>query len=164
MRKLAILFCLTGATAVAEEFEPWGEAGAWAVFVNPAVGHGCFAQRTLDNGTVVQIGAEPARDGGFFAVYNAEWTDIEDGETGILNFDFGDERFAGEAIGSVLNGMPGGYAFFDNPNFVTEFAQRNTARVWGESDRDVEISLKGTKLAIDTVLACQKEQPVPASE
>ena len=66
MRYLAILVCLAGGPALATEFEAWGESGAWSILVNPSVGYGCFAQRSFNDGVVVQIGAEPARDGGFF--------------------------------------------------------------------------------------------------
>jgi len=164
MRILIAIMCIVGVSASASELTSWEEIGTWEVLVDPAVGNGCLAQRVFDDGTLVQIGAEPARNGGFFAAYNAEWSDIKDGATGIVNFDFGDARFAGDVVGRINQNLPGGYAFFDNPNFVTEFGKRQSVKVTGESGRLVEIDLTGSKRAIEAVLACQKEQPEPASK
>lgn len=161
---IAVILMAAEAVTAAEEIKTWGESGDWSILVDPTVGNGCLAQRIFDDGTQVQIGAEPSRDGGFFAAYNAGWTNIEEGETGIVSFDFGDARFAGDVVGRLWDGLPGGYAFFDNPNFVTEFGKRNSVKISGEKGRLVEIDLSGTKRAIDAVLACQKEQPKPATE
>ena len=154
---IAVLPCLS----FAQEVNEWGKEGDWSILVNPGNGYGCYAEKQFPDGTVVQIGSEPLRKGGFFAAYNAEWTHIEDGATGKVIFDFGSEKFGGEAVGRVQGGLPGGYAFFDNPNFVSEFAGRNSVKVSGNSEREAEISLAGTKRAIDAVKACQAEQPAP---
>ncbi len=111
MRVLLATLCLAGGSALAAELQPWGDPGPWTILVDPAAGNGCLAQRSFDDGTVVQIGAEPARKGGFFAGYHEEWTNIEEGAVGVLNFDFGDARFAGEVVGRFHDGLPGGYAF-----------------------------------------------------
>lgn len=163
MRVLVPIFCITGAFAAASELETWGDSGIWQILIDASVGNGCLAQRSFDDGTLVQIGAHPAQSGGFFAAYNFEWTDIQNGAVGIVSFNFGDERFAGDVVGKIRQGLPGGYAFFDNPNFITEFAKRQTVTVSGESGRLLEIDLTGSKTAIDSILACQKEQPEPAS-
>ncbi len=163
MRVLVAIMCFVGVSASASDLETWGEMGAWEILVDAAVGNGCLAQRVFEDGTLVQIGAEPARNGGFFAAYNAEWSDIENGATGVVNFDFGDARFAGDVVGKIDQDLPGGYAFFDNPNFVTEFGKRQSVKISGESSRLVEIDLTGSKRAIEAVLACQEEQPEPTS-
>ena len=163
MRILAVIVCIVGTSAAADELATWGESGKWQILIDPAAGNGCLAQRSFEDGTLVQIGAEPARSGGFFAAYNADWSDIEDGAVGVVNFDFGDAKFAGEATGRVAQDLPGGYAFFDNPNFVTEFGKRQTVKISGKSGREVEIDLTGSMKALGSVQACQKEQPEPAS-
>ena len=164
MRVLIATMCIVGISASASELEAWREMGPWKVLVDPAVGNGCLAQRVFDDGRLVQIGSDPARNGGFFAAYNADWSDIKDGATGIANFDFGDARFAGDVVGRMNQNLPGGYAFFDNPNFVTEFGKRQSVKVTGASGRLVEIDLTGSKRAIEAVLVCQEEQPEPASK
>lgn len=164
LKYFSFFLILISANVYADETKKWKALGDWDILVDPAVGNGCLAQRDFEDGMRVQIGAVPSREGGFFAAYHSDWTHIEDGEVGVLNFDFGDARFAGEVVGRLSNTLPGGYAFFDNPNFVTEFAKRNSVRVWGEREDVIEISLAGTAKAIDAVLACQKEQPKIVAE
>jgi len=161
---LAAIAIVSGTAVAASDFSDWGAAGAWKILVDPTNGNGCLAQKTFDDGTVIQIGGVPVRKGGFFAAYHADWTDIEAGAAGVLTFDFGDARFAGDVVGKIADGIPGGYAFFDNPAFVDEFAKRNSVKFSGERGKGAEISLAGTTKALAAVRACQKEQPKPAQD
>ncbi len=163
MKTLAItvLFALWAGAAAAQTLDEWGEVGDWDVLIDPTAGDGCLAQKSFEDGTIVQIGAAPEMAGGFFAAYNADWTDIEEGATGTLNFDFGEARFAGDAVGVILNETPGGYAFFDNPAFTSEFGKRQSVTVSGDGEKAVQIDLTGTTKAIEAVLTCQEEQPKP---
>lgn len=92
------------------------------------------------------------------------WTHIQAGHIGTIKFEFADARFASDAIGRVNDDLPGGYAFFDNPNFVNAFAKRNSVKFSGESGVWFEISLSGAQQAIAAVRNCQKEQPSVLSE
>ncbi len=141
--------------------EQWGESGDWAILIDPEKGNGCLAWRAFEDDMTVEIGAAPNQAGGFFAAYNPAWVQVEDGATGIVRFDFGDAQFEGEAVGVYKNGVPGGYAFFDNPAFVTEFGKRQSVTIIGESGAEVELDLSGSAKAIEAVLACQAEQPEP---
>lgn len=156
----ALLSLICAAAASAEEPVQWGQTGDWTIWVDPTVGHGCYMARTYDDETVIRIGTVPARRGGFLAAHNANWTDIEEGGEGVLRIDFGDALFEGTVVGTVYDDLPGGYAFFDNPDFVNEFRKRNSLILIGrKSGYRVEIDLKGTSKGINAVLACQKEQP-----
>ncbi len=141
--------------------ERWGESGDWTILIDPEKGNGCLAWKPFEDEMTVEIGAAPNQAGGFFAAYNPAWVQIEDGATGIVQFDFGDAKFEGEAVGVYKNGVPGGYAFFDNPAFVTEFGKRQSVTIIGESGAEVELDLSGSAKAIEAVLACQAEQPEP---
>ncbi|WP_170482535.1 hypothetical protein [Ruegeria arenilitoris] len=141
--------------------ERWGESGDWTILIDPEKGNGCLAWKPFENDMTVEIGAAPNQAGGFFAAFYPAWVQIEDGATGIVKFDFGDAQFEGEAVGVFKNGVPGGYAFFDNPAFVTEFGKRQSVTIIGESGADVELDLSGSAKAIEAVLACQAEQPEP---
>lgn len=166
MRTLSLIAALAatlGGPALAEPLTHWGDSGDWEILIDAETGNGCLAQRQQEDGVVVQVGSVPNKNGGFFAAMHADWTDIEEGVENTLKFDFGDAKFKGDGMGVIRSGLPGGYAFFDNPNFVQEFGKRNSVKVWGEKERVVEISLAGTKKAIDAVLACQKEQPESGS-
>ncbi|WP_425043697.1 hypothetical protein [Primorskyibacter sp. S87] len=154
---------LLATTAAAEgEPEQWGESGSWKILVDQSNGNGCFAQKDLESGARVEIGFAPVRGGGFFAVMHPDWTDIEDGQKAVIEFDFKDARFAGEVVGAIRQGLPGGYAYFDNPAFADEFGKRNVVTVKGEQeDRVVDVNLKGSMKAIGAVKECQKQQPDP---
>lgn len=155
-----LLFSLSASALLAEDLETWGEAGGWAILIDPSSGNGCLMEKTLDDSTRVQIGAVPDRQGGFLAVYNLAWDDIEEGVEGVVRMDFGDALFEGAVEGRVLDGIPGGYAFFDNPNFVDEFAKRDTLLVTGKnSGHSVEVDLTGTTKGLSAVRACQEELP-----
>ncbi|PYG25502.1 hypothetical protein C8N36_1314 [Pelagimonas varians] len=159
-----LLFIFSASALSAQSYEQWGEAGDWKILVNVDEGNGCLAQKTFEDGTLVQMGAEPLRAGGFFAAYNAAWVNIEDGAEGTVNFDFGDARFAGDAMGKFMEDTPGGYAFFDNPAFLDEFVKRKNVVISGDGGNEVTIDLSGTTKAVAALRACQKEQPDIDSE
>ncbi|MDJ0859804.1 MAG: hypothetical protein QNJ03_12030, partial [Dinoroseobacter sp.] len=98
--------------------ETWGSAGDWAIKLREGPVNTCYATRELQDGSRVEIGFAPDRGRGYFAIYNADWTHIQDGQDGVVEFDFGNARFAGESVGRIENGFPGGYAAFNNPAFV----------------------------------------------
>lgn len=164
MRYLAIALLVTGGAVSAADAVLWQKFGDWTVNIDGADASRCFASRTMDDGSEIQIGTEPALDGGYFAIYNAEWTHIEDGQTGSVEFDFGVSRFGGDAVGRYENGVPGGYAFFNNPNFVQEFSRRQSVTIVGTKGAKFKLDLTGTSRAIRGVLACQDEQPLPGTD
>ena len=164
MRHFAILLLMTAGPVSAAESVLWETVGDWDIKISHEDASRCFASRTMDDGSEVQIGTEPSLDGGYFAIYNAEWTHIEEGKEGSVEFDFGVSRFGGDAVGKIENGVPGGYAFFNNPNFVQEFARRQTVNVIGSQGAEFELDLTGTSRAIRGVLACQDDQPLPEAD
>ncbi len=160
MRKvLLISFTMAlGSAACGAELEQWGEAGDWTVFVDAESGNGCLAQKKFDGDLTIEIGAAPNQSGGFFAAYNPAWTSVEEGKIALVKFDFEDAAFEGDAVGVLRDGLPGAYAFFDNPEFVKEFGKRLSVVVSGEDGTEIEIDLAGTTNAIEAVQACQAEQ------
>lgn len=112
----------------------------------------------MEDNSDVQIGFDPDEQGGYFAIYNPEWTHIKEGQKGTVTFDFGDEKFAGDAFGKYLNGIPGGYAFFNNPAFAEAFARRQNVKVSGSNGRSYEMDLTGTSRAVQAVRDCQAAQ------
>ena len=153
-----------GAPASGQDSETWGVSGDWEILVDPETGNGCLMQKRLDDGLVLQFGAEPLRKGGFVAAYSPDWTFIEEGSTGTVRFEFPDVIFEGEVVAEVRDGIPGGRAFFDNPNLPFEFAKRRSMTIVGQRVGRIEIKLDGTFLAIQAVRACQKEQVMPSAD
>ena len=163
MRRIAIL-TLSVMPVSALAADVWQTVGDWTILINTEGTGKCFASRELDDGSEVQIGAEPTLDGGYFAIYNEAWTHIEEGQDGTVEFDFGTARFGGEANGRIENGKPGGYAFFNNPAFVQKFARSQTVKIIGSQGNTFELDLTGTSKAIRGVLACQDALPEPEAE
>jgi len=158
MMAIAGFAIATGPGAIAEELATWDTSGEWAILIDPSTGNGCLMEKQFDDGTLVQFGYVPNRKGGFFAAFNPDWTDIEDGATGTVKFEFPKIRFVGDVVGVAKDGHFGGYAFFDNPNVTLEFARNNDMTIIGELGRNIEVNLKGTSNAIKAVKACQAEQ------
>jgi len=114
-------------------------------------------EKTFEDGTLVQVGYVPDRHGGFFAAYNPAWTNIENDAIGTLQFDFGKSLFGGKYVGIATAGRYGGYAFFNNPEFIKEFGRRNSVTIKGDKKHSLNFSLKGTSKAINAVRGCDAE-------
>ncbi|MDU8944265.1 hypothetical protein [Ovoidimarina sediminis] len=158
IKKLAITLILFGLPGHATEGRTWSEAGDWVILIDPENGNGCFMEKEFDDATLVRMGHVPNRRGGFFAAYNAGWTELGEGKIEDLRFDFGDALFGGEAEIVAESDRPGGYVFFDNPGFIDEFAKRNSVWVYPKGAAGFEIDLKGTSAALAAVQSCQSEQ------
>ena len=165
MRRAVVvaMVLVAGGSALAEEPELYAEAGDWQILIN-AETNGCFARTGFEDGLIIEIGVDPVKDGGYFGAYNPAWDAINEGAKGEVSFDFGDSRFAGEIVGVVREGVPGGYAFFDNPAFVTEFTKRHSVAVSGDGGAKFDVDLAGTTKAVQAVLDCQEKQPDPPAE
>ncbi len=161
MRYLTAILILTAAPLAASNARVWQTVGEWTIRIGSDDASRCFASRVMDERSEVQIGTEPTLDGGYFAIYNASWDHIEDGAQGLVEFDFGTSRFGGDSFGKIENDVPGGYAFFNNPAFIQEFARRQTVTIIGKSGAEFVLDLTGTSSAIRGVLACQDERPEP---
>lgn len=157
---LSALLCVLCGGAMASDLPKWGDVNDWEIHIDPATGNGCFIEKLFDDGTLVQFGNEPLRDGGFFAAYNITWTEIKQGEVTTIKFDFDGDRFSGEATGEVKGTLHGGRAFFDNPAIALDFARKNVMTVIG-TRAEVKIPLKGTGAALKKLKECQLMQPLP---
>jgi hypothetical protein len=138
--------------------ETWSEVGDWRILVDPSNGNGCYMEKEFEDATLVRLGHVPNRRGGFFAAFNKNWSELKDGSSADIRFDFGDALFGGQGEIMVVDDRPGGYVFFDNPGFIAEFAKRNSVWVYPKGEAGVEIALTGTSAAIAEVQRCHAEQ------
>ncbi len=156
MKRLWLCLSLLLPTAPLAQTHPeFATVGDWTVRTNPTNGNGCYMEKSFDSGTLVQIGVVPDENGAFFAAYNAAFDGVEEGAEGTVLFDFGDSRFQGAVKGAFLNGVPGGYAFFDNPEFAREFGKRTKVLVQGGAGRSEEIDLTGSMKGLRSIQACR---------
>ncbi|MEM9393289.1 MAG: hypothetical protein AAGA38_05500 [Pseudomonadota bacterium] len=154
-----LLTCLYLALATAPSAaEEWGSTGLWKILLRDGPVNTCYAMRQLPDESIVEIGFARERGRGYFAIYNAAWTHLEDGRKGVVEFDFGNARFAGETVGRIENGFPGGYAAFNNPAFVDAFARGRSVKIIGTEGAEFELDLTGTHRAIAEIRTCAAAQ------
>ncbi len=156
----ALLISLAPVSAVYanDALEPWGQSGEWAILVDRDNGNGCLIQRDFDEGVRIRIGYVPDRDGGFFSALGKDWQQIEPGKTGVAKFISDRDKFAGEVDMVEEDGWYGGWAFFNNPEFTQELAQRRSITVIGPEGNAFDVDLAGSARAIREAERCQLAQ------
>ncbi|KUJ79236.1 hypothetical protein [Ruegeria profundi] len=162
-QSIGLAFCIVSGH-VSAETKVWGSAESWDILIDVAAKNSCYATRTTDDQSTVFIGFENGGAGGYFAVYNPAWTEIDDGQKGLVEFDFSEEIFAGEAVGKYRNGVPGRYAFFNNPAFADAFARYEQVKITGSKEATFSMVLTGTHRAVASVRECQSAQGTRAAE
>ena len=136
----------------------WATEGDWEILSRSGEGPECFARRIYEGETEVQIGTVPSPAGWYFAAYNSNWTHLNEGTVRQVEFEFSDVIFAGHAEFRMQAGSPGGYAFFNNPEFLDEFGKRMSVTVSGPNGTGIDIDLSGSKRAVAAVENCQSAQ------
>ena len=154
----ALFLALSAYPATAEDLKKWGDAGAWQVFVDAAVGNGCLIEKTFEDGSRMRMGDLPEKNGNFLSVVNKAWTQIDEVETVVVHFDLDGVVFGGDVEYIIDGDWRGGFAFFNNPALFEEFAKKNTMTITGPSNQPVSYSLKGTGKALKALDECRKEK------
>ena len=144
--------------APADQHALWNESGSWTVFVNASVGNGCFIERQTEDNTQIRLGYLPERLGGFFSVANPDWSELEPGVTQEIALFFDGATFSGETEFFEEGGYFGGFSFFNNPNFLTDFAKRKKLTIVGPEGDKTIVDLTGTSRAINAMNTCQEAQ------
>ena len=152
----AILWTLVG-SAYAEDLIKWKDAEEWHIFVDADVGNGCLMEKLFEDGSRMRIGYLPEREGGFLSVANQSWTEMTEEKNFTVRIDLDDVAFGGEVENIVDDNWRGGYAFFNNPAFLDEFARRNEITITGPKNQPVSYSLAGTSKALAALKECNDE-------
>lgn len=145
-------------TCAAAQVSEWATSGDWRVSVGAETGNGCYIEKDFDSGIRFVLGFLPDRDGGFIAALNTEWTHLTPGDKAVVKFFTSEEKFAGEVEMIERDGLHGGWAFFNNPAFVSEIAKRRSLRIVGPEGGEFELDLTGSALAIAEMKRCQAAQ------
>lgn len=130
-------------------------AGDWEIVRQTTADGDCLMRKAFSDGLVVEAGFVSAKDGAFLAAYHPDWNDITVGETVFMAFHFGDVGFGGDVEAIEVDGLKGGYAFFDNPAFSEELARRDTLTITSPNGEKTDVNLRGTSRAIAAVENCQ---------
>jgi hypothetical protein len=154
---VAISALFAGA-ALAQDLVPYGEAGGFAVMVDPTLGNGCFLTSDFEDGSTVRIGLDPTVEKGYVATFNQAWGDIVDGQEYPVTFMLDDQQYDGTATGIHLSDVPGALIYFDSADFLNDLGTRSTLSLSANGEEVMVIDLTGTDEALAMTLACQAEQ------
>jgi hypothetical protein len=149
---------LLAGVAMAQDLVPYGEAGGYAVVVDPTLGNGCLLTSEFEDGSTVRIGFDRTAEKGYIATFNEAWGDIVDGQEYPVTFMLDDQQYDGTATGIHLSEVPGALIYFDSVDFLNDLASRSTLSLSAEGEEVMVIDLTGTDEAIGMTIACQEEQ------
>lgn len=159
-RVLATGLCLCGwgteSTAQIGEF--WGTSGNWTVFVDQDAGNGCFVETTAGEDVRIRVGYLPDRLGGFFSAASPSWFELKANTVQKISVLFDGALYAGEFEVFQDESYVGGSAFFNNPNFLKDFAKRNSMTLIGPDGDKETVNLKGSSRALKALDECQMAQ------
>lgn len=148
---VAVLFAVGPAMSAPVEFS---RSGPWQILYDPDVELECYMEQTNPAGVVLRFGLYGIRDRGFFSAMSKDWDHIDQDTEAELHFDFGDDLFAGTAKGFVDGPYRGGYAYFNNPEFIQAVAAKMTLSIDGNRRVPVHVDLTGTSRALGDVRRC----------
>jgi hypothetical protein len=155
---LAIGLVLGAGAALSQDLVSYGEAGGWAIAVDPTLGNGCLMTSDFDDGSTVRIEFDRNAGRGYVATFNANWGDIEDGVEYPVSFMLDDQQYDGTAVGLHLDEMPGALISFDSADFLVDLATRSVLSLLNEGGEVMAIDLAGSHAAIEMTIACLDEQ------
>jgi len=160
---MAAVFALGATAAVASddsilpkdnaEFMNYGEESGWNIFVDKSR-NTCLIERVDENSNVVQMGLTPDKEFGYLGVFTRADMEFEDDRVELLmdnKLYYGDTTAAPP---NLADGYKGGYLLANNPDFVDDVMNRENMIVMPETTFAFEISLDGTKKAIEAARAC----------
>ncbi len=158
LRILIVCFLWPAAVLGDSHHEDWSTIGDWTILIDESAGRGCFMQKDFDNGIRIRIGYYPKRGGGFLSGLSKEWDHLEVGSTSIVKFIMDTEKFAGDAEVIEEGEWKGGFAFFNNPDFPTQLARRNSLEIIDPNGVRHTFGLSGTFRTLAQLEKCQSEQ------
>lgn len=135
-------------------YVPLGDVQGWHLFINDA-DQACFMETETDTGLVVQMGSGNDTDKGYLAVFTKDKAEIANDKTHEITFQLGPDTFTGKAEMTTRDGYSGGYLLGNNPLLVYDLANADTLVVNPGGKNQFEVSLKGSKAALEAVAVCQ---------
>lgn len=158
MRKLigtTIIAAILATPVLAVDLVPVAQAGAWGILQDPNHGNNCLTEATMADGTVVRVGFRKEGKEGMMSAFNAAWGEMKLGKNHPVEIKLGADSYAGKAEKRDLDTARGMDVFFDNPQFVSDFANAEEMTIWADGAELAKVGLAGSKEAIEALLACQ---------
>jgi hypothetical protein len=136
----------------------WGKVAGWDILIDPTLGNGCFIFTTYDGGTALRLGFSPDDGEAYLMVGNLKWGSIEHGKTYSVDLRMDrDTPWHATATGVDFDGVPLLMATTDDPDFLYDFAKKNSLQVTYRGTVVATLSLRGTYAAITEMVRCQDQ-------
>ena len=137
----------------------WKETGGWRIYMDPTMGNACYLSSAFDEGTVLRIGFDftTKTKRMYIALGNEKWTSVQDGKDYPVEIRF-DSRPAWKTMarGITASGSKWLQIPTSDPNFADEFGRKNSMHARFQGREIAALRLKGSRKAVDEMLACQK--------
>jgi hypothetical protein len=153
-----LLGTLLAAPAYAVDLQPWGEVDAWTVLTDPNHRDGCATETGYSDGTYFRMGFIHKGKKAYIATFSPAWAQIDHNKKFPVEIALDADTFEGTAHRVKLNGVHGAKIKFDNPEFLTDIANKNKMTISTNGTQVVSIGLKGSKAALEQTIVCQSEQ------
>ena len=113
----------------------------------------------MDPLTLLRLGFTEANRSAYIMIGNKNWKSIEAGKDYDLKFQFDRlSPWSGTATGSHIGKtkFPMLFIIFSKPDFLKEFGRKHLLRVTYKGSKIALLKLRGSKLALDEMLLCQR--------
>jgi hypothetical protein len=136
----------------------WGKSGGWDILIDPTLGNGCFIYTVYTGGIGLRLGFSPDDGEAYLMVGSKSWASIEHGKTYSIELRMDrDAPWRASATGVDFDGLPLLMATTDDPDFLIDFAKKNSLQVTYRGSVVATLSLRGTYAAISEMLNCQEQ-------
>ncbi|GGF88979.1 hypothetical protein GCM10007301_56110 [Azorhizobium oxalatiphilum] len=137
--------------------KPVGKSGGWSIGISVAMG-GCMAEASYDDQTTVWIGFSGPKDTPFFVLANAKWRALQAGKAyDIRLMPRGQEEWTGSFTGLEVGERRGLVSRQVKDDFIMDFARANMLDVVYDQKIIAQLSLSGSRAALERVINCQKD-------
>jgi len=159
MRKLLIgvlLLLLPLASLAAEDVGHWSSVAGWDIKVDRTLGYGCFMVTEFEDNILFRIGFNRKNDTGYLIVYDNDWRSIELGKEYKIAIRFDNEDpWEAPMYGRNVNGVVMLVTTFSDPDFLTQFMQKHTIKMFYDNSEIARLSLEGSYAAGEEMFECQ---------
>lgn len=154
---LAIFIAILPNFVLADQAAHWRNVGAWGVYVDRAIGNGCYASTSYRDGLHIRVGYNPNMNGLFILMSNSNWQSMQVGDVYNISFVFSrrDSWNGNMEVKAFGNGEK--YLVMNNvrEGFVADFMRKNSVDVRYQGRSLSYLSLRGSSRAFQETTNCQ---------
>jgi hypothetical protein len=160
------LVAMTAPTLAQDSIE-WTvpEVAGWLVAIDTTlggVGGGCFIYTAFDGNAVVRLGVDPGQGQFYILVGDTDWNSIVADQSYDVTLQFGSRPvWTAASLGGRMGEVPTLMITSSEAAFVEEFAGQSNLRLVYSGQEIANLSLHGTRRAVNELLNCQEARDRP---